>query len=128
LFLPEGEVQEMSLLLLHYLSRKRGYRVYYLGRDINLSDLEDAYKIVKPRFVFTMITETFTSGSVADYAQKLLHICTGSTLLLSGYQAVVQPVPVNDRIHVLRSMQETLTYLSLNLEELPREVGIRKSA
>jgi len=52
LFLPEGEVQEMSLLLLHYLSRKRGYRVYYLGRDINLSDLEDAYKIVKPRFVW----------------------------------------------------------------------------
>jgi len=128
LFLPEGEVQEMSLLLLHYLSRKRGYRVYYLGRDINLSDLEDAYKIVKPRFVFTMITETFTSGSVADYAQKLLHICTGSTLLLSGYQAVVQPVPVNDRIHVLRSMQETLSYLTANLEKTPLKVAIRKTA
>lgn len=128
LFLPEGEVQEMSLLLLHYLSRKRGYRVYYLGRDINLKDLEDAYQIVKPRFVFTMITETFTTGSVADYVQKLLQICTESTVLLSGYQAVMQPLPVNESLTVLRSMQETLSYLSENLERSAPNVAHRKTA
>jgi DNA-binding transcriptional MerR regulator len=128
LFLPEGEVQEMSLLLLHYLSRKRGYRVYYLGRDINLKDLEDAYQIVKPRFVFTMITETFTTGSVADYVQKLLQTCSDSTVLLSGYQAVMQPLAVNDRLKVLRSMQETLGFLGENLEQPPSTSALRKSA
>lgn len=128
LFLPEGEVQEMSLLLLHYLSRKRGYQTYYLGRDISLSDLEDAYQIVKPRFVFTMITETFTAGSVADYAHKLLETCPDSTLLLSGYQAVVQPLPASERLTVLRSMYETLNYLSENLEAVSPKVPLRKSA
>ncbi|MFK8056182.1 MAG: MerR family transcriptional regulator [Saprospiraceae bacterium] len=128
LFLPEGEVQEMSLLLLHYLSRKRGYQTYYLGRDISLTDLEDAYQIVKPRFVFTMITETFSAGSVADYAQKLLQVCPESTLLLSGYQAVVQPLPVNPRLNVLRSMQDTLNYLSENLEAVSPAKALRKSA
>jgi len=128
MFLPEGEAQEMSLLLLHYLSRKRGYQTYYLGRDISLSDLEDAYQIVKPRFVFTMITETFTAGSVADYAQKLLHTCPDSTLLLSGYQAVMQPLPVNPRLNVLRSMQDTLNYLADNLEANRPAALFRKSA
>ena len=127
LFLPEGEVQEMSLLLLHYLSRKKGYRVYYLGRDINLRDLEDAYQLVKPRFIFTMITETFTSGSVADYVQKLLQTCSESTVLMSGYQAVMQPLPVNSRLKVLRSMQETLSYLSENVEKVALDAGLRKS-
>ena len=128
LFLPEGEAQEMSLLLLHYLSRKRGYRTFYLGRDISLTDLEDAYQIVKPRFVFTMITETFTASSVTDYAQKLLHTCPDSTLLLSGYQAVVQPLPVDPRLNVLRSMQETLNFLSENLETKSDNVSYGKTA
>ena len=128
LYLPEGEAQEMSLLLLHYLSRKRGYRTFYLGRDISLTDLEDAYQIVKPRFVFTMITETFNASSVADYAQKLLQTCPESTLLLSGYQAVVQPLPVNPRLNVLRSMQETLNFLSENLEAKTDKVPFGKTA
>jgi DNA-binding transcriptional MerR regulator len=115
LFLPKGESQEMSLLLLHFFARKLGYKVYYLGRDITMTDLEDACTLLSPELVFTMITESFTDGSISDYAQQLLRCCQSGTLLLSGYQAVTHPMPVSDRLLVLRSMQETLDFLEENM-------------
>ncbi len=111
LFLPEGETQEMSLILLHYLARKRGLQVYFLGRDTTLRDLEDAYALAHPDYVFTMLTESFAQGSVATYAASVRAACPDSTLLLSGYQAAIQPVHESEQLRVLSSMQATLSYL-----------------
>ncbi len=108
LFLPEGEAQEMSLLLLHYLARKRGLRTHYLGRDISLTDIEDAYRFLRPHLVFTMITETFSGGRLRDYVAGLRRACPDSQLLLSGYQVVAQAWEPDAATTVLSSMQETL--------------------
>ena len=111
LFLPDGERQEMSLVLLHYLARSRGYRVFYLGRDNGVADVADAHAIIRPDYAFTMLTEGYTGGAVADFARELLASCPDTMLLLSGYQAAVQRVPADERLRVLRSMAETLDYL-----------------
>ena len=117
LYLPEGEAQEMSLVLLHYLARARGIRVFYLGRDISLIDLEDSVRIIRPDYVFTMLTESFAQGNVAAYVSEVLSVVGDAKLLLSGYQALTQPVPNHVRVQVLNSMHATLDYLESLLVE-----------
>ena len=39
LFLPEGEFHELGLLFFHYLIKRRGHQVIYLGQSVPLNDL-----------------------------------------------------------------------------------------
>ena len=71
IYLPEGESQELSLLLMHYLLKSRGNQVVYLGQNISLDDLRDAYKIHKPNYIYTMITESYARQPVQKYIDKL---------------------------------------------------------
>ncbi len=111
IYLPEGENQELSLLFMHYILKKRGHRVIYLGQDINLGDLQDACKIRQPDYLFTMITETFTQEPVQDYIDRLAEGFPHCHILLSGYQVVVQNIDTHDNMTILRSLDHTLEFL-----------------
>lgn len=111
LYLPEGEKQELSLLFMHYLLKSRGNQVAYIGQDISLADLKDACNIYQPDFIFTMITETFAKEPVQVYVDRLAENFAHSSILLSGYQVVAQEVTVADNIHILKSLQDTLSFL-----------------
>ena len=39
LFLPEGELHEIGLLFAHYLLKRFGYNVVYLGQNVPFNDL-----------------------------------------------------------------------------------------
>jgi len=113
LYLPEGENQELSLQLMHYLLKTRKFRVAYLGSDITLSDVSDAVGIFKPDYIFTMITETYVGDSVSSYLAQLQSQFPDAHLLLSGYQVVAQGVNNTEQVTVLRSLPETITYIDL---------------
>ena len=112
IYLPEGERQELSLLFMHYLLKSRKNHVIYLGQEISISDLKDAYKIQEPDFLFTMITETFAKEPVQKYIDNLAEAFPDCKVLLSGYQVVAQPVDPPDNIIILRSLSQTLEFLS----------------
>jgi len=111
IFLPEGEKQELTLLFMHYLLKTRRKQVIYLGQDISLTDLKDAYKIRKPDYMFTMISETFTREPVQSYVDNLAEAFPDCTMLLSGYQVVAQQVMPPENVTILRSLKHTLDYL-----------------
>lgn len=111
LYLPENERQELSLQLLHYLLKKRRIKVIYLGGDITLADISDAVSIVKPDYIFTMITETYVSNSVNSYVLQMRKLFPEVHLLLSGYQVVAQGVLNTDHITVLRSLDATIAHI-----------------
>ena len=111
LYLPEGERQELSLLFMHYLLRRRGFTVYYLGADTGLLDLADACDIHQPDFFYTMISETFARVPLKNYVNSVEKRFTETTLLLSGYQPVAQNIENTDRVRVLRSLRETVEFM-----------------
>lgn len=111
IYLPEGEKQELSMLFMHYLLKSRGNHVAYVGQDINLPDLKDAYSIYKPDFIFTMITETFTSEPLQQYVDRLAENFKGAKILLSGYQVVVQALKPRENVEILRSLGDTMAFL-----------------
>lgn len=123
LFLPEGEQQELSLLFMHYLLRRRGRTTLYLGQDISISDLRDAQAVFKPDFLFTIISETFVTQSVSQYIHEILEQIPDSELFVTGYQVAVQDIKQHPRLQCLRSLAETLVLieeaqpLSLRVEQ-----------
>jgi len=50
LFLPEGELHEISLLFSSYLIRARGFRVFYFGQMLPMEDLKKAYDLRQPDY------------------------------------------------------------------------------
>lgn len=112
-YLPEGEKQELTLLFMTYLLKSRKHHVIYLGQDISIADLSDACKIRKPDFLFTMITETFAKEPVQVYIEKLAQSFPDCHILLSGYQVVAQEVHPPENVRILKSLSQTLDFLSI---------------
>ena len=111
LYLPEGERQELTLLFMHYLVKSRGHHVIYIGQDITLPDLKDAFEIIKPNFIFTMITETFSKEPIQVYIDKISGSFPECHLLFSGYQVVAQSVHEQPNTSILKSLDQTLQFL-----------------
>lgn len=120
LYLPKGERQELSLLFLHYLLKARGFHVLYIGPEMSLIDLKDAWKIHKPDYIFTMITETSTKDSVHNYVKQLSDKFSEAQFLLSGYQVVTQNIQTQNNIKVLCSLEETISFLDKLKVEMPK--------
>jgi len=117
IYLPEGESQELSLLLMHYFFKSRRNQVIYLGQNITIEDLQDACKVNPPDYIFTMITESYAHQPVQRYVNKLAETFPNTQLLLSGYQVVVQEVNPPSNALILKSLDETITFVD-NLRNL----------
>jgi methanogenic corrinoid protein MtbC1 len=111
LYLPKGENQELSLQLMHFLLKVRNFYVVYLGADMTVSDVDDAVRIMKPDYVFTMITETYVGESIINYVSRMKKQFSDTHLLLSGYQVVAQNLPNSEKVTVLRSLGETIEHI-----------------
>ena len=111
IYLPEGEKQELSMLFMHYLLKARGNQVTYLGQNVSVNDVQDTYRIAKPNFIFTMVTETYADKPVQHYVNQLGLAFPDAQILLSGYQVVAQDVVPTDNILILKSLLETIEYL-----------------
>ncbi len=111
LYLPKGENQELSLQLMHFLLKVRNFYVVYLGPDMTISDVGDAVRIIKPDYVFTMITETYVGESIINYVGRMKKQFLDTHLLLTGYQVVAQNLQNTDNITVLRSLADTIEHI-----------------
>lgn len=113
IYLPTGESQELSLLFLSYLLQSRGHQVIYLGQNVTLNDLNDAFKIRQPDYLYTMITESYTNQSVDTYVQELSSSFPETNILLSGYQIVAQDINRTKKVRPLASLDDTLAFLEM---------------
>jgi len=111
IFLPEGENQELSLMFMHYLLKSRGHQVIYMGLNISVHDLQDAYNIIRPSYLFTMISETYTQQPVQKYVDQLSETFPESQVLLSGYQVMSQSIKRPGNVRLLGSLGDTITFL-----------------
>lgn len=111
LYTAEGESQELTLLFMHYLLRKRGLRVLYLGVNTEVKDLADACQPFQPDYIFTILQEPLSRQSIQAYVDSIVRAAPGSRLLLTGAQVFINPVQLPDNAHKLSSLQETLEFL-----------------
>ena len=113
LYLPKDEQQELSILFMQYLIKRRGFRVVNLGANLALVDLKDACQIHKPDYVFTVLSETFNREPLQRYLTNLQAAAPGSHLLLTGYLVASQPIPNLENATILPSLDDALAFLDV---------------
>jgi MerR family transcriptional regulator, light-induced transcriptional regulator len=111
LFLPEGELHEISLLFSYYLIKSRGYKVVYLGQSLPMKDLEDVYQVHKPDFIVCIITSTPGAEDVQTYVDLLGHKFPHPQILLSGYQVVGQDIKTSQNMIIINQIQNLIDML-----------------
>lgn len=119
LYLPEGERQELSLLFIEYLLRKRKFPTAYLGSDVSTGDLIDVVARRPVTYFFTIFSNTFVHEPVEQHVQTVVDGCPESTLLLTGYQAAMHDFSGTERVKVLNGLDDLLQFAAA-LREQPQ--------
>ena len=120
LFLPEGELHEVSILFASYLIKNKGHKVIYLGQSTPNEDLNQVYAIHRPDFLLTVITTSPTSDLVQDYISNLAGRFVDAELLVTGYQVIGHDLsfPSNVRqLNYIRDIKEFLEEITLVPQE-----------
>jgi DNA-binding transcriptional MerR regulator len=110
-FLPEGEIHELSILFLTYLLRERGNGVIYLGQNIPFNDLQAVYKIHNPDYILTMFSGSFTKEPLQKYIHKLTDTFPDTHLLVSGYQVLTQPIELPKNSSIIENFDHFIDFL-----------------
>ncbi|MCH7412981.1 MerR family transcriptional regulator [Belliella sp. R4-6] len=111
LFLPEGELHEISLLFAAYLIKLKGHKVFYLGQSTPKADLELIYKMHQPDYLMTVITTAPGADQVEEYINFLSSNYKDSELIVSGYQILGQDFKFQDNVRVMNYIRNIKEYL-----------------
>lgn len=120
LFLPEGELHEISILFASYLIKSKGHKVIYLGQSTPNDDLLSVFKLHQPEYLLTVITTSPSSEYVQEYVNALSDRFSSCHILVTGYQVIGQDLvfPKNVRqMNYIRDIKDLLE----ELEEVSQE-------
>ena len=113
LYLPEGELHEISLLFANYIIRARYNKVVYLGQSLPFNELVFAYNIHKPDYIFSAITSVPSNHETQLYVNKLAEQFPESHLLLTGYQIVGQDIQMPENGTIINNIDDLMRMASL---------------
>ncbi len=112
IFLPEGEVNELSLLFLHYLIAARGFRVINAGSDMDITSLAEVLDIHEPEYLYTIVNAMTDWADMEEYVIQLASIFQHSKLIISGLSREnlnLEKLPAN--VLFVSSSEDTIMYL-----------------
>lgn len=113
LYLPEGELHELSLLFADYIIRSRQHKVIYLGQSLPFNELVFAYDVHKPEYIFTAITSVPGPDDVQAYVYRLGQQFPDSQILLTGYQVIGQDIDTTDNVSIIANVRELVEIASV---------------
>jgi MerR family transcriptional regulator, light-induced transcriptional regulator len=111
LYLPEGELHELSLLFADYVIRSRHNKSIYLGQSLPLQDLVSVYNLHKPEFILSILTSVPGIDQVQSYVNKLSGLFPESTILLSGYQVIGQDIQTPNNVIIFTRSEQITSFV-----------------
>ena len=120
LFLPEGELHEISILFANYLIKAKGHKVIYLGQSTPQSDLESVYNIHRPDYLLTVITNSPSSENVPEYVRSLSDKFPACQILVSGMQVIGQDFSFPTNVRQMMYIRDIKDFLE-EIHEVPQE-------
>lgn len=111
LFLPDGELHEISLLFANYLIRCRGNRAIYLGQSLPFEDLRATFDVHVPDYLLTIVTSTPGQDDIQQYIYKLAHYFPNTRILITGFQVLSQELTIPDNITILKQLHELSSFV-----------------
>ena len=117
LFLPEGELHELSLLFANYLIRARNNKTIYLGQNMPFHDLSMAYEIYQPHYLVTIMTSRPAGISAEKYLTQLSGQFPRATILISGGQVIGQDLNLPKNIIPISNPNQLISFIERDIEE-----------
>ena len=112
LFLSEADQQELYLLFVEYLLRKRNVQVIYLGSDFSIDDLKLVNSIHSPHYVYTFVSEQHKCYVSEDYIVKLSETLGETQLLVTGFQQNINDFPPGLNVKNLDDLTDLIAFFS----------------
>ncbi|BDS14164.1 MerR family transcriptional regulator [Aureispira anguillae] len=112
LYLPEGDQQELYLIFVEYLLKKRNVEVVYLGTKVGIEDLQLAASIHQPNYIYTIISERHKCYVPECYIRRLCKGMNAPHLLISGFQHTPKIPGTPDNITILEDLNELIKFFS----------------
>ncbi len=110
LFLPDGELHEVSLLYFTYLIKSKGHQVIYLGQSVPFIDLQRVYSIREPHYIVSVFTRAMDTPQ--NYVTELSTTFPKSKILLSGYQVIEKNIVTPKNINIFKTPSDLLSMIS----------------
>lgn len=114
LFLPEGELHELSLLFADFIIKSRQNTSVYLGQSLPLDDLVSVYNLHKPDYILSFLTSVPGADQIQSYVNKLSALFSDATLLLSGYQVIGQDIQAPDNVVIFTRAEQIIGFVEEN--------------
>ncbi|MDX1479592.1 MAG: MerR family transcriptional regulator [Saprospiraceae bacterium] len=112
LFLPEQEEHEVGLLFAHFLLRKAGEPVIYLGPRVPMSSLVSAAELTRPDLLLTFFTAMFSIEESQAYIDQLVDQFPGCNICVAGAPAILDQIITPNRVTLLTNVDDLVTILS----------------
>jgi len=106
LFLPEGEMHELSLLFCQYLLIKRGFKVYYLGQSLPYSNLQNLNHSCTFDYILTILTMPIPENKMKKFIDELSSSFSQVTIFIAGPQLATLSFKIPSNILQINSHQE----------------------
>ena len=112
LFLPEGEHHELALLFMYYFIKSRGLKVWYLGANLPIKDLDFIIKEKKPYSIYSHLTSVASNFNFEKFLGRLQSVTSELNVVISGRitQNYKKKVPSN--VHFKTSLSEVIDSIS----------------
>lgn len=114
LYLPEGELHELSLLFADYIIKSRNNRTVYLGQSLPFMDLAAVHNIHQPDYILSVITTTPGPSEIQGYVNRLAEAFPDTQILLTGFQVVGQDVQAPDNITIFTRLDQLIQFVEEN--------------
>lgn len=109
LFNPEGEHHEIPLLFIHYLLKRSGKRVAFMGCNTTMDALKITVALKEISKLHLHVITNFSGKTANDLVKELLDLFPKQQVVISGPIAG-QVTLTHKRLTVLHSLQEMLKY------------------
>jgi methanogenic corrinoid protein MtbC1 len=115
LYLPEGEIHEIGLMLLNYELLLNGHRTVYLGESIPLSNIKDIKKTFENITFVTYLTVEPTVEEIPYFIAQMKETVVNddnTELLIFGRHAdLINPLIKNTKIKTYSGIRQFTDFL-----------------
>ncbi|HTO37518.1 MAG TPA: MerR family transcriptional regulator [Brumimicrobium sp.] len=106
LFLHDNEEHEFSLLIFHYILKKKGYICHNFGQKVPMEEVLLAHKQIKPQVVVTTFTAKLSEKKFEKIEKVLVKIAKTAKVMVSGFQIDNLENPISKSLHHVRTIDE----------------------
>jgi DNA-binding transcriptional MerR regulator len=112
MFLPDGEYHELGLLYVHYLLKRKGVSIIYLGADVPVEELAYVCQMKQPVCLYTHLTSLPSRFNLEKYLSLINQRITGTPIMISGNVTHTYGKKIPEGISFLKSLEEVIDKLA----------------